>query len=97
MITGLMPHETGVEWNGDSLSQEVKTVGEIFREDGYQTIWGGKWHMPESYPQKAGAKQKSVRGFDLLQFRNPEIANWSLGAETVAHRTTSNVNIENGR
>lgn len=82
MITGLMPHETGVEWNGDSLSQEVRTVGEIFREDGYQTIWGGKWHMPESYPQKAGTKQKSVRGFDLLQFRDPEITNWSLGAET---------------
>lgn len=81
-ITGLMPHETGVEWNGDSLRQDVQTVGEIFRESGYQTIWGGKWHIPESYPQRARAQKKSVRGFDLLQFRDPEIENWMLGAET---------------
>ena len=82
MITGLMPHQTGVEWNGDSLRQEVQTVGQIFRNSGYQTIWGGKWHMPESYPQRARAKHKTVRGFDLLQFRDPEIDNWMLGAET---------------
>jgi arylsulfatase A-like enzyme len=95
MITGLMPHQTGVEWNGDSLRQGVKTVGEIFRNNGYKTVWGGKWHMPESYPQRAGAKQKSVRGFDLLQFLNPETENWMLGAETDPPLTEAAVNFLN--
>lgn len=82
IVTGLMPHETGVEWNGDSLRAEVKTVGELFRAAGYRTVWGGKWHLPESYPQRAKARHKTARGFELLPFRDPNIDNWMLGAET---------------
>ena len=82
IITGRMPHETGVEWNGDSLRASIKTVGEIFRDNGYQTTWAGKWHLPESYPQRAKARNKVTRGFDLLPFRDPEIDNWMLGTET---------------
>lgn len=82
IITGLMPHETGVEWNGDSMKDGVKNVGEIFREAGYNTVWGGKWHLPESYPQRARARQKDIKGFDVLPFRDPNIENWMLGAET---------------
>ncbi|MDA1120427.1 MAG: sulfatase-like hydrolase/transferase [Bacteroidetes bacterium] len=42
IISGRMPHETGVEWNGDSMRDSIRNVGEIFRKAGYQTVWGGK-------------------------------------------------------
>ncbi|NND32423.1 MAG: sulfatase-like hydrolase/transferase [Saprospiraceae bacterium] len=81
IITGRMPHETGVEWNGDSIRQGIKNAGEIFRAAGYETIWGGKWHLPESYPLSEGSRQKTIRGFDLLPFAsNGE--RWMLGSET---------------
>lgn len=82
IVTGRMPHETGVEWNGDSVRAEVKNVGEIFREAGYRTIWGGKWHLPESYPQRTKARNKHIRGFEVLPFKNPDDEPWMLGAET---------------
>jgi len=82
IISGRMPHETGVEWNGDSMNPNIVNAGEIFRKAGYNTIWAGKWHLPESYPQRAASKQKEIRGFDPLPFRDPEIKNWMLGAET---------------
>ena len=81
IITGRMPHETGVEWNGDSIRQGLKNAGEIFREEGYETIWGGKWHLPESYPLREGSKQKTIRGFDLLSFASHG-EKWMLGSET---------------
>lgn len=82
IITGKMPHETGVEWNGDKIKDSVLNIGEIFRESGYQTVWAGKWHLPESYPQRTNSPQKEIRGFDLLPFRDPDLENWMLGAET---------------
>lgn len=92
IISGKMPHETGVEWNGDSMKEEIKNAGEIFRDAGYQTVWAGKWHLPESYPQRAKSKQKEIRGFDLLPFRDPKIDNWMLGAETDPPLTKAVVN-----
>lgn len=92
IISGRMPHETGVEWNGDSMKEEIKNAGEIFREAGYRTIWGGKWHLPESYPQRAKSKQKAIKGFELLPFQDPEIDNWMLGAETDPPLTKAVVN-----
>lgn len=82
IISGRMPHETGVEWNGDAMREEILNAGEIFRAAGYHTVWGGKWHLPESYPQRSKAKHKNTPGFDLLPFRDPDIENWMLGAET---------------
>lgn len=82
IITGRMPHETGVEWNGGAIKKNIKNVGEIFRAKGYETVWGGKWHLPESYPQRSTSKQKTIRGFDLLPFRDPKTENWMLGSET---------------
>jgi arylsulfatase A-like enzyme len=82
IISGLMPHQTGVEWNGDIMKDQVNNMGEVFRQAGYETIWAGKWHLPESYPQRAQSKQKQIKGFDLLPFRDPKIDNWMLGSET---------------
>jgi len=82
IISGLMPHQTGVEWNGQSMKEDVVNSGEIFRSAGYETVWAGKWHLPESYPQQAKVKNKHIKGFDLLPFWEPDQPRWFLGAET---------------
>lgn len=92
IVTGRMPHETGVEWNGQSISEGIPTSGEIFKNAGYHTVWAGKWHLPESYPQRAAAKQKTINGFDVLPFWNAEQPRWFLGAETDPPLTTAVVN-----
>jgi arylsulfatase A-like enzyme len=46
-----MPHETGVNFNGDVPDPAIPNVGEIFRKAGYETAWAGKWHLPASYPR----------------------------------------------
>ncbi len=92
IVSGRMPHETGVEWNGDSMKSDIKNIGEILRANGYETVWGGKWHLPESYPQRVKAKNKNVKGFDLLPFRDPNIDNWMLGSETDPPLTKAAVN-----
>jgi arylsulfatase A-like enzyme len=68
MLTSRMPHETGVEWNGQSLRPKIPHMGHIFRQHGYRTVWAGKWHLPESYPLRRESKQKEIDGFELLPF-----------------------------
>jgi arylsulfatase A-like enzyme len=84
IVTGLMPSEAGVDYNGDTLRRDVRTVGELLRDAGYHTVWAGKWHLPESYPQRAAAKPENrrIRGFDVLPFWDPQKKHWMLGAET---------------
>ncbi|WP_411029961.1 sulfatase [Spongiimicrobium sp. 3-5] len=89
IITGLMPHQTGVEWNGQSIKDNVVNSGELFRSAGYQTVWAGKWHLPESYPQQSSVRNKEIKGFDLLPFWNPEEKRWFLGSETDPPLTTA--------
>ncbi len=95
IVSGKMPHQTGVEWNGQSMHENVITSGEILRENGYKTVWGGKWHLPESYPQRKAAKNKEIKGFDVLPFWNPEEPRWFLGAETDPPLTESVVDFLN--
>jgi arylsulfatase A-like enzyme len=96
IISGRMPHETGVEWNGDKMTDQVVNAGEIFRKAGYKTVWAGKWHLPESYPQRDAARDKEIRGFDLLPFHNPAENIWMLGAETDPPLTGAVVDFING-
>lgn len=79
IVSGLMPHETGVEWNGQRMKEEVVNAGELFRKNGYTTVWGGKWHLSESYPY---ASQKTIKGFDVLPFWDLNKERWFLGADT---------------
>lgn len=83
IVTGLMARETGVEWNDNSkLGVQVQTVGDILEKNGYRTVWAGKWHIPEIYPQRSKNEVKSLHGFDLLPFWDAPNAHWLLGAET---------------
>ena len=49
MFTSRMPHETGVRDNGLPIAAGMPTMGEIFRQAGYRTVYGGKWHLPKSF------------------------------------------------
>jgi len=78
IISGRMPHETGVEWNGDAMKDDIMNAGEIFRMEGYQTVWAGKWHLPVSYPQKANSRQKETKGFDISEVPSESAAAISI-------------------
>lgn len=95
IISGRMPHETGVEWNGQSMKEDVLNAGELFRSFGYQTVWGGKWHLPVSYPASGSANPKTIKGFDVLPFWDADQKLWFLGGETDKPLTEAVVNYLN--
>ncbi|MCD6354936.1 MAG: sulfatase-like hydrolase/transferase, partial [Prolixibacteraceae bacterium] len=60
IFTGRMPSEAGVYTNGKSIRETIPNMGEWFREKGgYQTIYGGKWHLP-------GYTVPEIKGFEML-------------------------------
>lgn len=50
--TGLYIHEHGVVENGIQLKHEMKTIGDIFSENGYATGYIGKWHLEGFLPKE---------------------------------------------
>jgi len=51
--TGLYIHEHGVVENGIQLNYDLKTIGEIFSENGYATGYAGKWHLDGFLPKES--------------------------------------------
>lgn len=107
IITSRMPHETDYDFNvsprGNVYEIKFSNMGEIFRNTGYQTVWVGKWHLPESYTLRSESTQDSIVGFDLLPFYDssknwPE---WIRGDITDAYFADASVsfieNYENGK
>ncbi|MBN2313869.1 MAG: sulfatase-like hydrolase/transferase, partial [Sedimentisphaerales bacterium] len=51
--TGLMPSAIGMRHNGDSASADVtepmreQSLGRLFNKAGYETVFGGKVHLPQ--------------------------------------------------
>ena len=88
MITSRMPHETGYDFNRspreEPLEIEFPTMGEIFKDAGYRTVWAGKWHLPESYPLRAKSNYHSIPGFELLSFYDStkNYPEWGYGDTT---------------
>lgn len=83
IVTGLMAREAGVDWNDNShLSDGIQTIGDVLGCNGYKTVWAGKWHIPEIYPQRSRMEWKRLHGFDLLPFWDASDKSWLLGAET---------------
>lgn len=79
IITGCMPHETGVDLNGQTPDPAIPNLGQIFRDAGYETAWTGKWHLPASYPRPPSG---TIPGFDCLHV--PEGTKFMLGDQTDA-------------
>jgi arylsulfatase A-like enzyme len=73
IVTGCLPHTTQVDYLGQKLDPKVPTLGEIFRVHGYETVWAGKWHLPEGFPgarfPDTPPKGVEDRGFDFLPFK----------------------------
>jgi len=66
-FTGLMPHQTGVNGNHVAIREGLTTkMGQVFRDAGYETIWAGKWHIPEWYPRE----QDTVPGFRSVPYHS---------------------------
>jgi len=63
--TGLMPSAIGMGHNGDSARAAVtdamvqRSLGRLFREAGYETVYGGKVHLP-----------RKMNGLKNLGYRN---------------------------
>jgi arylsulfatase A-like enzyme len=78
LFTSRMPHETGVRVNSMAIKAGIPTMGELFRNAGYHTVYGGKWHLPKGF--------SGVVGFDEL------IGGSSLGAQMDEPLATACVN-----
>ena len=79
IVTGCMPHETGVDLNGQTPDPAIPNLGQIFRDAGYETAWTGKWHLPGSYPRPPDG---TIPGFECLHV--PEGTKFMLGDQTDA-------------
>lgn len=54
MITGKYAHNHSVKLHEDRLDPEYDNIADVFNENGYETIYLGKWHM-------AGVKEREGR------------------------------------
>jgi choline-sulfatase len=52
LLTGRMPIETGVPVNGRPIHASCPNVGQWFGQNGYETVYCGKWHLPAGYASK---------------------------------------------
>ncbi len=64
LMTGRMPHETGVMKNGAAIREGLPTLGEHFRSQGYRTYYAGKWHLPKGFGDPPGF-EKLIGGHRL--------------------------------
>ena len=64
MLTGQLPNQLGASINLPEKSgywnQDVQMLGKIFKEDGYNTGYIGKWHLP------VPVVEKDFHGFDFI-------------------------------
>lgn len=56
LLTGMMPHKLGYRQWGDSIDPQFagRHLGHVFRDAGYDTVYGGKVHTPGDDPAVHG-------------------------------------------
>ncbi len=67
MLTGRMPHNTGVTRNNEHLRESVSVLSEETRAAGYMTGHIGKWHVHGGYSGPTAYRhvhRSGQRGFD---------------------------------
>ena len=81
LMTGRMPSAIGVECNEDALLKQTtvpasmlqSSLGNTFRAAGYQTVYGGKTHLPRAEGAQGGI---GAYGFDVISpNQREELAN----------------------
>ena len=66
IFTGLMPSELGIMKNDITIADKFKELemGHLFSANGYECVYGGKWHVPEmAIPDLCHGFSK-ISGFD---------------------------------
>ena len=63
LLTGKYPLKTGVFMNDVSLHPDYKTLGEFYKEEGYETAYIGKWHL-DGQGRSAFIPKERRQGFD---------------------------------
>lgn len=70
LLTGRYPHETGVMTNVDStslgrpLSPHLPCMGNVFKQNGYETGYLGKWHLGST---KNGLETHGFAGYQTMK------------------------------
>ena len=59
LFTSRMPSETGVVYNGLPIRADIPNMGQWLSKEGYETIYLGKWHVPEPMPIE-------IKGFKVI-------------------------------
>ena len=81
LLTGRMPHETGVEVTDPPIRPGIPTMGAHFRSAGYRAYYAGKLHLGPRY--RKGTEQTSDGpGFEYLSDEYPEGVPRQLGTDT---------------
>ena len=81
LLSGKLPHRTGVEVNGPAVEPGTTTMGQHFRQAGYRPYYAGKLHLGPSPSQ--GIEEVSGRqGFDFLCDQYPQGIPRQLGTDT---------------
>ena len=81
LFSGRMPHETGVEVTGPAIRSGLPSMGDHFRQEGYQPFYTGKLHLGPDFrqgTQTVGDRQ----GFEFLGDEYPQGIPRQLGSDT---------------
>lgn len=70
--TGRYPTETGCYRNAKALPAGAKTIAQYFEENGYETAYVGKWHLP--------VKESILKRLPLLTMKQKRYL-WSTEAD----------------
>ena len=81
LLTGRMPHETGVEVTDPAVRPGIPTMGAHFRSAGYRTCYAGKLHLGPHYRQGIEAASDGP-GFAFLSDEYPAGIPRQLGSDT---------------
>ncbi len=97
IVSGVTPHEHTAEWNNMMPDwQNIPNMGNIFKENGYETVWGGKWHLPASYPIDGHKKYScSLPGFYKLPFMPKDLKTSGEGGLSDEYLANAAVNYLN--
>lgn len=85
LLTGRMPHATGVFRNGNPLPQDLPTIASVLGRTGYETGYIGKWHLHATREHPGYVPRRHRGGFD-----------WFAGYN-VAHRYRRAIYYVNGK
>jgi len=81
LLSGRLPHRTGVEVNGPAVEPDITTMGQHFRQAGYRPYYAGKLHLGPN-PRQGVEDVGGRLGFEFLCDEYPEGIPRQLGTDT---------------